>query len=100
MQTCQFYSHLNGILNTMTTTIDSAGRVVIPKALRDQVGLFPGTEIEIQIRNGQLQIEPVASITVEKRGRFFVAVAPPGTPAVEPAAVDAFVNELREGRIR
>ena len=84
----------------MRTTIDSAGRVVIPKALRDRAGLSPGTEIEIQLRNGHLEIEPVATISVEKRGRFFVAVAPPGTPSVEPAAVDEFLNDLREGRVR
>ena len=92
--------HLNGKLKSMTTTIDNAGRILIPKALRDQAGLSPGTEIEIQLRNGHLEIEPVATITVEKRGRFFVAVAPPGTTPVEPAAVDDFLNELREGRVR
>ena len=84
----------------MTTTIDSAGRVVIPKVLRDQAGLSPGTEIEVQLRNGHLEIEPVATIRVEKRGRFFVAVAPAGTPSVDPAAVDEFINDLREGRVR
>jgi AbrB family looped-hinge helix DNA binding protein len=84
----------------MTTTIDSAGRVVIPKALRDQAGLSPGTEIKVRLRDGHLEIEPVATITVEKRGRFFVAVAPAGTPPVEPAAVDEYLNDLREGRLR
>ena len=84
----------------MITTIDNAGRIVIPKSLRDQAGLAPGTEIDIRIRNGHLEIEPVATISVEKRGRFYVAVAPPGTPPVEPAAVDDFLKDLREGRIR
>ncbi len=84
----------------MTTTIDSAGRVVIPKALRDQAGLSPGTAIEIQVRDGHVEIEPLATITVEKRGRFYVAVAPLGTPLVEPAAVDEFLNDLREGHFR
>ncbi len=84
----------------MRTCIDSAGRVVIPKALRDQAGLSPGTEIEVQLRNGRIEIEPAATITVEKRGRFFVAVAPAGAPPVEPAAVDEHLNDLREGRFR
>lgn len=75
----------------MRTTIDSAGRVVIPKALRDEAGLCPGTEIEIQLRNGHLEIEPVAAISVERRGRFFVAVAP---------AADYFLNDLREAPFR
>lgn len=32
----------------MKTTIDAAGRVVVPKALRDRLALAPGTEIEIE----------------------------------------------------
>lgn len=82
------------------TTIDSVGRIVIPKALREQAGLVPGTEIDIQIRNGHLEIEPVATMAVEKRGRFFVAVAPPGTPPAARETVDNFLNDLREGRLR
>ena len=58
----------------MTTTIDNAGRVVIPKSLRDQMGLVPGTEIEIRMRDGHLEIEPVAVMTMAKRGRFFVEI--------------------------
>lgn len=84
----------------MKTTIDNAGRVVIPKSLRDQVGLSPGSEIEIQVRDGHLELEPAAVMTVAQRGRFFVAVAPAGTPVARPEAVDEFLNDLREGRAR
>jgi AbrB family looped-hinge helix DNA binding protein len=31
----------------MKTTIDSAGRIVVPKAVRDQLHLTPGSELEI-----------------------------------------------------
>jgi AbrB family looped-hinge helix DNA binding protein len=31
----------------MKTTIDKAGRVVIPAAIRERAGLRPGTELEI-----------------------------------------------------
>jgi len=41
----------------MRTTIDAAGRVVIPKAVRDDAGLEPGTELEIQFRDGRIEIE-------------------------------------------
>ena len=84
----------------MVTTIDAAGRVVIPKVLRQQLSLSPGTEIDIQISDGHLKIQPVAVMTIAKRGRFFVAVAPPGTPEIRPEAVDEFLNDLREGRAR
>lgn len=42
----------------MRTTIDRAGRVVIPKALRDEAGLEAGTELEIELRDGRIEIEP------------------------------------------
>jgi AbrB family looped-hinge helix DNA binding protein len=32
----------------MKTTIDAAGRVVVPKAIRDRLALAPGSEIEIE----------------------------------------------------
>jgi AbrB family looped-hinge helix DNA binding protein len=34
----------------MRTTIDKAGRVVVPAAIRERAGLTPGTELEITRR--------------------------------------------------
>lgn len=42
----------------MKTTIDSAGRVVIPKPLREELGLHGGEEIEVTIRDGRIELEP------------------------------------------
>ena len=33
----------------MTVTIDRAGRVVLPKAIRDRFHLVPGTELELTV---------------------------------------------------
>ncbi len=44
----------------MRTTIDKAGRLVIPKSLRDQMGLRSG-EVEISCDGVGLHIEAVAS---------------------------------------
>lgn len=38
----------NTISDTMTVTIDSAGRLVIPKAIRDRMRLQPGTDLEVE----------------------------------------------------
>jgi AbrB family looped-hinge helix DNA binding protein len=44
----------------MRTTIDKAGRLVIPKALRAQVGLDEGGEVDVDIQGAAILIEPVA----------------------------------------
>lgn len=57
----------------MRTTIDNAGRVVIPKAVRDDAGLEPGTALEIEFRDGRIEIEP-ATVTMRVVGRGVDAV--------------------------
>ncbi len=52
----------------MRTTIDSAGRVVIPKAVRDAAGLDAGTVLEVDFREGRIEIEPATvAMRVVKR---------------------------------
>jgi AbrB family looped-hinge helix DNA binding protein len=43
----------------MQATIDRVGRVVIPKRIRDALGLWPDTELEITIDGGGVRLEPV-----------------------------------------
>jgi AbrB family looped-hinge helix DNA binding protein len=45
----------------MRTAIDAAGRVVIPKALRDSLGLAAGQPLEIAERDGRLEIVPAVT---------------------------------------
>lgn len=71
----------------MQTTIDKAGRVVIPKALRDAVGLVPG-EIEISVSGAGLRIESRAATLVERDGELLL----PSTG--EPVTADR-IRELR-----
>ncbi|MEO6120554.1 MAG: AbrB/MazE/SpoVT family DNA-binding domain-containing protein, partial [Acidimicrobiales bacterium] len=43
----------------MRTTIDGAGRVVVPKAIRDSLGLTAGQPLEIIERDGVAELRPV-----------------------------------------
>lgn len=58
----------------MRTTIDKAGRVVIPASVRDRAGLAAGTELEITLDETGIRIERVASPPkLVKVGRRLVA---------------------------
>lgn len=59
----------------MTSTIDSAGRIVIPRDVREAAGLEPGVPLEIRVRDGRVEIEPMPrAVRVVRRGRLSVAV--------------------------
>ena len=58
----------------MRTTIDAAGRVVIPKQLRQAASLEPGQELEIAERDGRIEIEAVSSaVHLLERDGFLAA---------------------------
>lgn len=42
----------------METTIDAVGRIVVPKPLRDALGLTPGTTVDISQYGAGLQLVP------------------------------------------
>jgi AbrB family looped-hinge helix DNA binding protein len=42
----------------MEATLDSVGRIVVPKALRDALGLQPGASIDISLYGAGLQLVP------------------------------------------
>jgi AbrB family looped-hinge helix DNA binding protein len=58
----------------MRTAIDAAGRVIVPKSLRDEIGLRPGSPLEIRASDGALVIEPIpTAVTLVRRGKRMVA---------------------------
>ena len=46
--------------DAMRSTIDKAGRVVIPASIRDRAGLTPGTALEVTADDTGVRIERVA----------------------------------------
>ena len=61
----------------MRTTIDGAGRLVVPKPLRDELGFAAGTELELAAVNGALEVRVPSRVRVEEgqHGLRFVADA-------------------------
>ncbi len=58
---------------TVETTIDRAGRLVIPKLLREALGLAQGGRVVITEHDGRLVIEPVVvDKTLVRHGRGLV----------------------------
>ena len=71
----------------MRTTIDKAGRVVIPAALRERASFGAGTELDVKLDDLGIRLERVASPPrLIKVGRRLVAR--PTAPAETRAVVD------------
>jgi AbrB family looped-hinge helix DNA binding protein len=80
----------------LKTAIDPAGRVVVPKALRDELGLLPGRELEIRAQDGNLVIEPLPTqVKLVRRGKRMVAVPTVRLPALTQDQVRAALEGSR-----
>jgi AbrB family looped-hinge helix DNA binding protein len=67
----------------MRVSIDAAGRVVIPKELRERLGFRRGRPVDIRERDGLIEIEPAATaMTLARRGGGSVAVPHEKLPAL------------------
>lgn len=80
----------------MRTTIDGAGRLVVPKPLREELGLGAGQELELSVRDGRLEIEPPPTPMrlVERRGHA-VAVADTEMPTLTVEQVRETLERVR-----
>ena len=78
----------------MRATIDAAGRLVVPKPLRDQLGFRPGMELEVDAVDGRLEVAVPSSVRVEQgpHGPVFAADAAP------PLTVEEVRELMERGR--
>ena len=83
----------------MRTTIDSAGRLVIPKALRDEVGLAAGAPVEVRVAAGRIEIEPAPlPVKLVRKGRLLVAIPDQPVPPLTAKVVERTRARLRRER--
>ena len=84
----------------MKTTIDMAGRLVVPKAVRAQLGLEAGQQLEVRVVDGWLiQIEPVSvPVRLEERDGLPVLVPDEHVPPVTDDMVRDAVERDRDDR--
>ncbi len=73
----------------MITTMDQAGRLVIPSEIRREAALQPGTPLEVRWHDGRIEIEPQpVPVKLVRKGHLLVAeptvpLAPLRTKTVE-----------------
>ncbi len=79
----------------MTITIDRAGRVVIPKEIRDRLHLQPGSELEIEVSGEEITLQAPTAETrlVEKAGVLVF-----DTQTESEIEIASFINEQRSHR--
>ena len=60
----------------MRTTIDAAGRLVVPKALRDLLGLRAGEALDVRVHDGRLVVEAAPTPMRLQEGPLGVRAVP------------------------
>jgi AbrB family looped-hinge helix DNA binding protein len=70
-------------------TVTSKGQVTIPKRVRDEFGIAPGTELEFRVENDSLRVRKLGRRDAIDRWR--------GRLQVE-GSVDEFLDDLRGDR--
>lgn len=80
----------------MRIAMDAAGRLVVPKALRAELGIAGPTELDVSARDGVIELT-VADVTacVEDRGGFPVIAAAETVPPLSVEDVRAAIDRVR-----
>jgi AbrB family looped-hinge helix DNA binding protein len=83
---------------TAQLTLDKAGRVVLPKPMRDELQVGPGDTLEIESSDGQIVLRPVRG-SMPLRKKHGIWVFRTGAP-LSASSVTATLREVREDRDR
>jgi AbrB family looped-hinge helix DNA binding protein len=78
-------------MGAITVKVDSAGRVVIPKEMRDELGIPDGGELRLRVEDGELR----GSTRFAAFLRLQRKLAPLAPSAGEASAVDQLIADRR-----
>ncbi len=67
----------------MQVSIDRAGRVVVPKPLRDELGFSPDTPLEAEVVDGRLELSAPHEPAKLVEGPYGPSFAATGTPITD-----------------
>jgi AbrB family looped-hinge helix DNA binding protein len=80
----------------MRTTIDAAGRIVVPKLLRDELGLSAGTELDLRVVDRRIEIDvPATPMRLVEHEHGVVAVADRDMPTLTSDLVRETLERVR-----
>jgi AbrB family looped-hinge helix DNA binding protein len=83
----------------MVTTMDAAGRLVIPSEIRREASLEPGVPLEVRWKDGVIEIEPQPlAVRLERKGRLLVAVPQTKAKRLRAATVERTRRSLHGRR--
>lgn len=83
---------------TTTVTLDKAGRVVIPKTLRNELHLEPGDSLELESEGERVTLRPVRSASPLRKEHGVWVFR--GTKKLSAAVTDKALRDVRDQRDR
>ena len=85
----------------MITTMDRAGRLVIPREIRREAALEPTVPLDVRVRDGVIEIEPQPlAVKLVQEGRLLVATPTIKVPTLRTATVERTRRDLASRRGR
>jgi AbrB family looped-hinge helix DNA binding protein len=81
----------------MSITIDRAGRLVIPKSIRDRFHLVPGSQLEIEADTEGIRLRPAGSGAASLRRERGLLIHSGGGQVAD-VDIAAFIRDQRERR--
>jgi bifunctional DNA-binding transcriptional regulator/antitoxin component of YhaV-PrlF toxin-antitoxin module len=84
------------MLRGMKVPIDKAGRLVIPRQVRERIGLVGAGVVEIEIEGSGLRLRPVEGSDLREEGDLLVI--PRSGAAIDDEAVRELIDATRYGR--